>query len=562
MHKIIQELLEEVKKGQSPDKVKRDISKKYKLPRLITNSEIISNLTEEEREKYSSYFLTKPTRTGSGVAPVAIMTKPFACPHVKSGIGPCIMCPGGPKSFFGDVPQSYTGNEPAARRALRQNFDPYMQTFNRLEQYIILGNIPEKIQFIIMGGTFPSVPITYQKAFITQAFKALNDFSKLFFKKNKFNFEKFKVFFELPGTIDDKDRLNSIQDKIKKLNKKSSLEKEQRINEKAKIRCIGLVIETRPDYSNLKEANLMLDLGCTSVELGIQSVYDSVLQASRRGHTVQDSIKAIRTLKDLGFKINIHYMLGLPNSTKEMDLKGLQTLFTDSNFRPDMLKIYPCLITKGTALFNLWKLGKYEAMKNEDAIKIIAEFKKTIPTYVRIMRIQRDIAENLVEAGVYKTNLRQYVQQELNKQGLSCKCIRCRELKDKRDLKDIQLIIKEYAASEGKEYFISFENLEKNKIAGFCRLRIPSQSLRKEITKSSALIRELHVYGLQTGIGQEGDIQHKGLGKKLIKIAERLTKQNKKNKLVIISGIGVREYYKKLGYKKEGPYMIKKLFSS
>ena len=558
MRKLVQEILEEIKTGKNPNTIKRNISKKHKLPKLITNADIISNLTDLEREKYASYFLTKPSRTGSGVIPVAIMTKPFQCPHVKKGIGPCIMCPGGPSSYFGDVPQSYTGNEPAARRALRQNFNPYMQTFNRLEQYILLGNIPEKIQFIIMGGTFPATPVNYQKEFITQAFKALNDFSKLFFKK-RFEYEKFKKFFELPGTIDDKDRLNSIQNKLKKLNKKSNLEKEQRINEKAKIRCIGLVIETRPDYSNLKEANLMLELGCTSVELGIQSVYDSVLQASKRGHSVQDSVNAIRTLKDLGFKINTHYMLGLPSSTKEMDLQGLQTLFTDGNFRPDMLKIYPCLITKGTELYNLWKNNKYLPMKNEEAIKIISEFKKTIPTYVRIMRIQRDIAENLVEAGVFKTNLRQYVQNELKNQGLTCNCIRCRELKDKDDLKNIKPLIKEYAASEGKEYFISFENIKKNKIAGFCRLRIPSQELRKEITKNSAIVRELHVYGNQTSIGEEGDIQHKGLGKKLLKIAEKLSRQNKKSKLVIISGIGVREYYKKLGYKKEGQYMIKNL---
>jgi elongator complex protein 3 len=551
MRSPAKEVIDLLEQGYKLSIAKREASKKHKLTGLITNIQILNHLTEKERNKYQAKLITKPVRTSSGVAPVAIMTSPIECPHAKT-TGPCTMCPGGPKSNFGNVPQSYTGAEPATRRALRANFDPYLQVFNRLEQFIAIGQLPEKVELIIMGGTFPARTINYQDTFVKYAFKAMNDFSKIFFTKNKLNLEKFKTFFELPGDIQDEARVKKVITKIKKLKKTCILEKEQKRNEKSNIKCIGLVIETRPDYANLKEANQMLKLGCTRVELGVQSTNNKVLTKIKRGHSIEDSIKSTKILKDLGFKINYHMMIGLPKSNKKQDINQFKELFSNEYLKPDMLKIYPCLVTKGTELYNDRRFKPLTAKK---AAKIVAEIKKDIPPYVRIMRIQRDIPHTQIARGPNVTNLRQEVEKVMKKNKYSCNCIRCREIK--LPAKDHSIKILAYEASEGVEFFI--EAHDKNKIIGFCRLRFPNQTLKKEITKDSALIRELHVYGDSASIGKTGKIQHKGIGKELIKLAEKISKENNKNKMIIISGIGVRNYYKKLGYKLNGPYMSKKL---
>jgi elongator complex protein 3 len=554
MHKRVIAELKRLERGESLTIIRRDISKLLGLGKLLDNASLLAYLDSKARKKYSKYLLTKPVRTASGVAPLAVMTKPFACPHVKKGIGPCIMCPGGPGSSFGDTPQSYTGNEPAAQRAIRAKYDAYTQVFNRLEQYIVLGHLPEKVELIIMGGTFPSCQKKYQKDFVTSCFKAMNDFSKLFFAKETLNFEKFKDFFELPGSIKDLNRTKNIHVKVSKLKGDSSLDKEHRRNEKSFIKCVGMVIETRPDYGFLKHGNFMLELGCTRVELGVQSVYDSVLDKINRGHSVNDVKKSILELKDLGFKVNAHYMLGLPGSSGK--LEGLDVLFSDPSFRPDMLKIYPTLLTKGTKLYDLYKKKKYVPLTVKQAAIKVAEFKRNVPRYVRIMRVQRDIPEKVVEAGVNRTNLRQDVQKILGDKNYKCQCIRCREVKS--EFKDFKIDILEYEASKGQEFFISAVT-DKDEILGFCRLRFVSKSLRKEITLDSAFIRELHVYGNLTSLGVKGKVQHRGVGKKLLNIAERLAKNNGKKKMLVISGIGARDYYRKLGYRKEGFYMSKKL---
>ena len=502
-------------------------------------------------------------RSQSGVSVVAVMTKPTRCPH-----GKCIYCPGGVDSFFGSVPQSYTGKEPATRRAIRNRFDPYLQIFNRLEQYIASGHLPEKIELIVMGGTFTALKKQYQNWFIKNSFKAMNDFSNLFFKKNNFDMKKFKEFFELPGKVDDPLRQKHIRKKVLEIKnkRKISLSKEQKINEHSNVKCVGLTIETRPDYAKLKQADYMLKLGATRVEIGVQTVYNDVLDYVKRGHKVEDSIESTRILKDLGFKINYHIMLGLPKSNKDRDKKMLKTLFEDENFRPDMLKIYPTMVIKGTLLYELWKKGKYKAITTKDAIDILTDFMGYVPRYVRIMRIQRDIPTYVSDAGVKVTNLRQYVEENMKQKGIKGSDIRSREIglrinKNELDIKNIkpEINLIEYNASKGKEFFISIDDINSDSIIGFCRLRFPSQYLRKEITEKSALIRELHVYGKTTEIGKKGKIQHKGFGKKLLKKAEDIARENGKNKIVIISGIGVRDYYRKLGYKLQGPYMVKYL---
>jgi elongator complex protein 3 len=554
-HEIIDYIKSSHPEKNKLSKVKISLCKKYNLKEIPTDIQILLSASKKDFPKIKKYLITKPTRSLSGVSVVAIMSSPKKCPH-----GKCSMCPGGINSEFGDVPQSYTGKEPATRRAIRNDYDPYLQVMNRLEQYIVQGHVPDKIELIVMGGTFPSLPKKYQEGFITNSFKAMNDFSKLFFKDKVFQLEKFKNFFELPGDLENKLREKRIKKKLKKekAKRKTTLEKEQALNESSNIRCVGLTLETRPDYAKLVHAEEMLRLGCTRVELGVQTVYDKVLEKIERGHSVQDSIDSTRILKDLGFKINYHVMPGLPSVTHEQDLSALKKLFDDENFQPDMLKLYPCMVLKGTKLYDEWKSGKFSPLTTENAAKLIAEFKQYVPEYVRIMRVQRDIPTFMTEAGVDKTNLRQYIEKELKKQGIKCRCIRCREIgRTGENICDYEIKKIGYNASNGKEIFISAG--KNNALIGFCRLRFPSQQLRKEITKDSALIRELHVYGETVEIGKTGKIQHKGIGKKLLSEAEKIAKQNNYNKIVVISGIGVRNYYKKLGYVKEGVYMVKKI---
>ena len=555
-----QEIIETLKNKeltkQQLARLKVKLCGKHKRKKIPTDIEILLNTPKKDLNKIKSQLLTKPTRSISGVAIVAIMTKPFKCPH-----GKCDICPGGPKSVFGNVPQSYTGKEPATMRAIRNNYDPYLQVFNRLEQYVVMGHVPDKVELIIMGGTFPSVSKIYQKNFIKFSLKAMNDFSKLFFKNDKLNITKFKKFFELPADVFDPKRAKIIKKKLTSLKNKTTLDKEQKRNETVKIRCVGLTIETRPDYGLLEHGNFMLELGATRVELGIQSVYDESLKAINRGHDLKTSIQSIRELKDLGFKLNFHYMPGLPGINGAKDLKGMKELFTNQNFQPDMLKIYPCMVAKGTKIYKKYKNKTFQPLTTTKAAELIAEFKKHIPNYCRVMRVQRDIPSYQIEAGVDKTNLRQYIQNICKEKNIKCKCIRCREIGRNKELGKVKLQIKEYKASEGTEFFISAEDKQNNTITGFARLRLPSQSLRKEITKDSAILRELHVYGAALAVGSKGKVQgqHKGWGIKLLTAAEKIAKKHKKTKLVIISGIGVRNYYKKHGYKKQGPYMIKQL---
>ncbi len=558
---IVHQLSAEKHTKMQINKLKVKLCKKYKLKKIPTDIDIMLNATPAQFKKIKPLLLTKPIRSISGVIPIAVMSAPFKCPH-----GKCTFCPGGPSSAFGDVPQSYTGKEPSTMRAIRANYEPYNIVFNRLEQYVVTGHVPEKADVIIQGGTFPAIPITYQKQFVKDIYQALNDFGSLFFDK-ELNIGMVKNFFELPADINNKERQKRITEKILNIKQQrtSTLEQEQKRNENAKIRCVGLTIETKPDWGFAEHGNKLLELGVTRIEVGIQSVYDEPLRATNRGHTLADSYKSIEELRDLGFKLNFHYMLGLPKTTKKMDIAGLRELFMNTKFRPDMLKIYPCMVMKGTPLYQLWKAGKFQPMTTQTAAEIIADFMGYIPSYCRVMRVQRDIPTTMTEAGVDRTNLRQYVENILIEKKIKTKDIRAREagavaVKHPSLLfNKPKLVVKEYSASDGKEFFISMEDAKHNVLFGFVRLRFPHRSLRKEITNKAALVRELHVYGASTGLGTKGTIQHRGLGRKLMAAAEKIAKQYKKNKIIAISAIGTKEYYKKIGYIKEGPYMIKTL---
>ncbi len=649
------EILEEIKRNNPKskhelNKLKLRILNKYKskIRKIPKNADIYFAASDSERKEFRDLLSIKPIRTLSGVSPIALMSEPYPCPHTIKGVGPCAYCPGGIGSAFGNVPQSYTGKEPSARRAIRNSYDPYLIVFNRLEHYVAMGKVPDKAEIIIQGGTFTFLPKEYREYFVKYALKAMNDFSKLFFdKKGNVDMPKFKRLFEVPmassvedkrtkniqqkllyiknfdlndseikkhidklffkNNVNDSDNFNNfkmgnevnaigkrennntneitiseqknklkviesaiknIQKKLEKEdNKKFSLKQIQKENETSFIRCVGLTIETRSDFGKLEHGNLMLELGCTRVEIGVQSVYDKVLKAVSRGSTAADNIHSIRILKDLGFKINCHYMPGLPLTTKKMDAEGIKELFENPDYRPDMLKIYPCMVMEGTKLYDEWKAGKFKPLTTKEAAGIIAEAKRHVPNWCRIMRVQRDIPTAVTSAGVDRTNLRQYVEKICKEKNIKCKCIRCREIgfnlknNKKLDFKNVGITLTEYGASQGKEFFIAAEDAVHDALIGFARLRLPSQFLRKEITKKSALIRELHVFSpaVQIGKSSEDSYQHKGIGKSLMKKAEEITKQHGKNKIVVISGIGAREYFRKLGYGPEGPYMVKKL---
>lgn len=541
---------------------KLDLCKSMGRKLVPTDIEVYMNATLAEMALINPYLQTKPTRTSSGVTVVATMSAPGLCPH-----GACTFCPGGLGSFYGDTPMSYTGNEPSTMRAMRNEYDPYRVIFNRLQQYIILGQHPDKVEQIIQGGTFPSYSKQYQEDFCYYSFKAYNDFSKTFFDENgELLLKKFKEFFELPCKVGDKQRHERIKEKILALKEidKKSLDAEQVQNETAIIRCIGLTIETKPDWGFVEHGLDFLRLGATRVELGVQTVYDDILQAVNRGHTIQDTWKSVKELRDLALKLNFHLMPGLPTPagpriSKERDIESIRQIFQDEHYKPDMIKIYPCMVMPGTPLEKDWIAGKFNPITTQEAGEVIVEAFRYVEPWCRIMRIQRDIPTWATTAGVDRSNLRQYVDEIAKQRGIKSRDIRAREPRTGTYSGEPHIVVNEFTAGDGKEFFISME--ANDTLLGFVRLRFPSQCLHPAITPTSSLVRELHVYGAAVPIGEQanGKVQHRGFGKALMAKAEEIAKQHGKDKVIVISGVGVRDYYRKIGYEREGPYMVKTL---
>ncbi len=506
-------------------RAKVNLCKKYQMDRLPSDPDILMNAPEDIYELVEPLLRIKPMRTISGVAPVAVMTAPADCPH-----GKCRYCPGGVEH---GTPQSYTGHEPAALRAVSNEFDPYQQTRSRLDQIKIIGHQTDKIDLIVMGGTFTARDIGYQDWFIHRCFDAMNE-----------------------------------QDS-------RSLQEAQELNETAPHRCIGLTIETRPDWCKIPHVDRIVDQGGTRVELGVQTVFNDILEKVARGHTVEDSIEATRILKDAGLKVCYHMMPGLPGSDKSRDVEAFQTIFNNPDFMPDMLKIYPTLVIKGTDLYSDMLNKEYTPLTTEDAVEVISEVKQLVPKWVRIQRIQRDIPSKLIEGdGILKGNLRQLILKDLEGRGLTCNCIRCREVGHKllRDLQpendEIKLTKKQYEASGGQEFFLAYEDLKNDIIIGFARLRsVSSQAHRDEFKNgNTAIIRELKVFGPMVELGETAknkpleEWQHRGYGQLLMDEAERIALEELDvTKLFVNSGVGVRNYYRKLGYDRDGVYMAKSL---
>lgn len=462
----------------------------------------------------TKYEVRKPTKTLAGVTPLAVMCKPKSCKH-----GTCLYCP----SL--NVPQSYTPKSPPVLRASLLAYDPYEQVLSRIKAYEVMHHPTDKIELIVMGGNFPEYDKKYQYNFIKRCYDALNG------KTSK------------------------------------TLEQAKKLNEKAKHRCVALCIESRPDtiVNNKSSVKELLDFGCTRVELGVQCLDDSIYRFVNRGHSVADVIKATKLLRDSGFKIGYHMMLGLPKSSKQKDLAMFRRLFTDSSFKPDQIKIYPCQVIKGAGLEKLYARGKYKPYTDSEIKELVIKIMRFIPNYCRVMRVMREIPPEYLTAGTIHIDLRKDIEKEIRGKKIKINEIRFREIGfEYRDLigkrkinQELKLKVTKYHASGGTEYFLEIIN-KNNILFGLCRLRInPSHY------SLPAIIRELHVYGQSLAVGEKSKnlfTQHRGLGMQLMKAAEKLVKKEKIKKLAVISGVGVRKYYsKKLGYRLQGAYMTKKL---
>ncbi|MER3407756.1 MAG: tRNA uridine(34) 5-carboxymethylaminomethyl modification radical SAM/GNAT enzyme Elp3 [Nitrososphaera sp.] len=507
----------------SPSEVRRlvrDTAAQYRLSTVPANQDIIRHLGPDSL-RYRKLLMVKPAKTASGVAVIAVMPKPYECPH-----GRCIYCPGGIEF---NTPLSYTGTEPATRAAQKFNFDPFHQVSSKLEQLQARGHDTGKSEIVVVGGTFPFMPAGYQRDFAKSCYDALNGF------------------------------------------RSATLAEAMAANESsAANRCVGFTVETKPDYCKEPHVDLMLELGVTRVELGVQSLRDDVYRLVNRGHNIADVKDAFRIARDSGYKIVAHMMPGLPGSSPEKDVEDFERLFADESFRPDMLKVYPTLVLENTGLHRLHQSGRYFAYSDGDLVDLLVHMKKVVPPYVRIMRVQREIESADIVAGPKSGNLRQLVLAKLKERGLKCRCIRCREAglqKRHPAADDVELKRIDYTASGGQEVFLSFESKEDGNetILGFLRLRRVASPHRGELV-NAAIVRELHVYGQAIGVGSAADagsLQHRGYGMKLMQEAERIAREEMEgvSKLAVISAVGTREYYKKqlVGYRQDGPYVSKVL---
>ena len=548
--RVCQELVDRILAGEidrdEVESAKMEVCSKYSSPRVPKNSTLIDFGPDEKREALEAVLQRKPVRTASGVSPIAIMTSPKGCPH-----GKCLYCPGGPDSEFSSA-QSYTGDEPAAARGQQNDYDPYGQVTLRLEQLRKIGHPVDKAELIIMGGTMTARSHDYQEWFVKRALEAMNEYDP-------------------EGTPEPSEVESFAQDPDEY--EFRYLEDVLTENETADVRNVATTFETKPDWCDPEQIDRMLDLGGTKVEVGVQTTYDEINRAMHRGHGTQDSIDANRRLRDSGFKVGFHMMPGQPGMSQEMCLEDFRRIFEESEWRPDYLKIYPTLVVEGTAVYDMWHRDEFEPLDNDAAAELVAEIKSMIPRYTRLQRVQRDIPADHIEGGVWKSNLRQLARQRMDDHDWTCDCIRCREVGHNDEAPEtVEMDIMTYEVGGGTEHFISFEDFEKDLLVGFCRLRFPNDPVRREL-ENAAIVRELHVYGSQVGVGHaaqaasetagEADVdqhQHQGYGQALLAEAERLAVEAGYPKLAVISGIGVRQYYReKLDYRQDGPYVSKRL---
>ncbi len=525
---IIQQLLSAISEGRDVNltKLKCDISQKYGLesqPRLV---DIISCVPHEHKQVLLPKLRAKPIRTASGIAVVAVMCKPHRCPHINMTGNICVYCPGGPDSDFEYSTQSYTGYEPTSMRAIRAHYNPYLQTRSRIDQLKQLGHNVDKVEFIVMGGTFMSLPNDYRDYFIRNLHDALSGHCS------------------------------------------SSVEEAIQFSEKSRTKCIGITIETRPDYCLKRHLSDMLGYGCTRLEIGVQSVYEDIARDTNRGHTVKAVTESFQLAKDCGFKVVAHMMPNLPNVDLERDISQFVEFFENPDFRADGLKIYPTLVIRGTGLYELWKSGRYRSYSPSVLVDLLAQILALVPPWTRVYRVQRDIPMPLVTSGVEHGNIRELALARMNDYGTKCRDVRTREvgiqeIHHKIRPEDIELIRRDYVANDGWETFISYEDVEQDILIGLLRLRkCSNQSFRPELKGNVSIVRELHVYGSVVPVSSKdpSKFQHQGFdmflilltklifenyriyvfrfGMLLMEEAERIAKEEHgSDKIAVISGI-------------------------
>ena len=505
------ELVETLRADPPQNKVqlhetKLRLARVHRLGGVPSDATILGQLSDADRDVFEDLLRTKSARTASGVAVVTVMTAPHACPH-----GVCVYCPGGPRFR---TPQSYTGTEPAARRAADHRYDPHAQTLSRVRALQEIGHRTDKVDLIILGGTFTSMEDGYKEWFVKGCLDAMN------------------------GEI------------------AADLEAAQEANEAAPVRCIGLTVETKPDCFLGREVGHSLGLGTTRVELGLQSTHDDVLERVHRGHTDAQSREALRQAKEGGLKVGVHMMPGLPGSDVDRDLESFRLLFDDPAYRPDFLKIYPTLVLEGTALHEMWEHGLYRPLSMEEAIELVSRVKAIVPRWCRIQRVQREIGAPYIDGGPTKGDLRVLARERLRARGLACHCVRCREV-GFRGIEPrpeaIRLMREDYESSGGQEVFLSLEDPEREVLVAYARLRTDGDR---------ATVRELKVFGRLVPIHEPSGSrwQHRGLGRRLMEECELVARDEfHARDLRVTAGVGVRGYYRTLGYRLEKPYMVRGL---
>ncbi|XP_039388129.1 elongator complex protein 3 isoform X1 [Mauremys reevesii] len=501
---VIKQLIEAHEQGRDVNlnKVKTKTSAKYGLsaqPRLV---DIIAAVPPQYRKVLVPKLKAKPIRTASGIAVVAVMCKPHRCPHINFTGNICVYCPGGPDSDFEYSTQSYTGYEPTSMRAIRARYDPYLQTRHRVEQLKQLGHSVDKVEFIVMGGTFMALPEDYRDYFIRNLHDALSGHTS-----------------------------NNVSEAV-------------RYSERSLTKCVGITIETRPDYCLKRHLSDMLSYGCTRLEIGVQSVYEDVARDTNRGHTVKAVCESFHLAKDAGFKVVAHMMPDLPNMGLERDIDQFVEFFENPSFRPDGMKLYPTLVIRGTGLYELWKSGRYKSYSPSTLVDLVARILALVPPWTRVYRVQRDIPMPLVSSGVEHGNLRELALARMKDLGTQCRDVRTREvgiqeIHHKVRPYQVELVRRDYVANGGWETFLSYEDPEQDILVGLLRLRKCSEeSFRPELKGSVSIVRELHVYGSVVPVSSRdpSKFQHQGFGMLLMEEAERIAKEEHGSwKIAVIS---------------------------
>ncbi|HPF95499.1 MAG: tRNA uridine(34) 5-carboxymethylaminomethyl modification radical SAM/GNAT enzyme Elp3 [Candidatus Magasanikbacteria bacterium] len=515
------------------------------FPTLYHYWTMYHKLVKEERiqasESFEKSLRVKDIRTDSGVAPITVLTKPYPCP------GKCVYCPTETR-----MPKSYISSEPAAARALSLKFDPYQQVWQRVTTLEHNGHEAKKIELIIKGGTWSSYRWDYRKWFIKRCFDAANHLGQV--KKTRYG----------------------------------SLAASQKANETAEYRIIGLTIETRPDWVTAKDLIRLRELGCTRVELGVQTLQNDVLDITNRGHHIDATIRANALLRMMGFKTDFHVLPGQPGSTPAKDIEDMRTLFNDQRYCPDMIKLYPCVVLPLAELHEWAKDGRFTPLEGDELKETLITMQTLIPRYCRVSRLIRDFPENDISYGNKVTNLRTVIEDEMKARGLSCECLRCREVGHVAGIDPsnvtTQVFEQRFDSAAGTEIFLTVEDTERRAVFAFLRLRLPptlktllshpdyseDKRLAKEahelvsafpIIEHTAFVRELHTYGTALNLTQDNKdaSQHRGYGRLLMQKAEEISKDEGYEHISVISGIGVREYYKMLGYEERESYMVKTL---